>query len=61
MSETKERVDEHRLSIIIKVKKIIEAVDKLADDKDLNWGHVGSLHHVDDELDDVCEFLNVKL
>lgn len=58
-----EKFNEHYNIAVDKLDKIKIALNdmKIEYDKNQgNWGYVGSIYHVVEELDDICEFLNIK-
>jgi hypothetical protein len=55
------RFDFHYKNVLKKLDQIkIGADDMAIDAKNVNWGHVGSMEHISEELDNILEFLGVK-
>lgn len=58
-----EKFNIHYNNAIDKLDKIKGALNDMKNEYDKNqgnWGYIGNIYHVVENLDDLCEFLNIK-
>lgn len=58
-----EKFNSHYNNAIYRLDKIKDALNDMKfkyEENEGNWGYVGSIYHVVEELDNLCEFLNIK-
>lgn len=51
---------DNAIDMLDKIKGSLNDMKKEYEQNQGNWGFVGSMYHVVEELDEICEFLNIK-
>lgn len=59
MISATEEYEKHRMAIISKLYALGERVVEHGLGKQINWGHVGDLSHIDSQLQELLEFLTI--
>lgn len=51
---------DNAIDMLDKIKGSLNDMKKEYEQNQGNWGFVASMYHVVEELDEICEFLNIK-